>query len=464
MERLLPYLLSSAVLSTIVVALVLLFECFPKAVSARSRYAAWIVLLVGFLLPIRPIFFGPAVNVAVLPYSGAPAGEVQGGFFAEAIPYQLAQTSISAQSLVLVVWLLGAVLFFSHYTAKHIRFMRFVKRWSTEAPEETVFLQKFLKECDIKNVELKKCDFLSTSLLVGFFRPTIVLPGKDFDECELELIFRHELVHYSRRDLLAKLLSMVVVSVHWFNPAVYLLSASMQADLEASCDETVLAQTGEGSRLFYAELIIAMIGTKKQFASPISTCFYGSKRSVKKRMGAIIEFSGKLGKPSVFALLALFSVTVLSGSVFALTEQGHSWISPEIQIVVDSPYALEDAGGTDEVPSAREDAGETDEVPLAREDVGDFDKIPSTPDDTGEANQAPFTRDDAVHTALQLIQGGVVTDVSVNTANGSFRIEVVRDANLYLLTITKDGIVTVDQTISIYEHQGQQRRGRMMGR
>lgn len=410
--RLLPTLLSSAVLSIVVLVLALMFECFPKAISARSRYAAWIVLLAGFTLPFRPVFLGGAVNVALLPQYGVPAGTLlgQSGIIAEIVPNQFAQAP--AHSLLVILWLLGALLFFAYYTAKHIRFTRFIKRWSTDdVAGETVILHKVLKERSIKNVGLKKCDLLSTSVLVGFFKPTIILPGNDFDENELELIFRHELVHYRRRDLLVKFLSMVVVSVHWFNPAVYVLSASMQADLEASCDEAVLAQTGVLVKFSYAELIIAMIGTKKQFASPISTCFYGSKRSVKKRMGGIMEFTGKLGKPNMLVMLSLFALTVLSGSVFSLSERERSVIQ--------------------EVPAAFE---------------------------------GQFTSEDAVKLALQLIQGGVITDVLADGSGGFFRIEVVRDTNLYLLSVTKDGIVTLDQTISIYEIYGHNRRRRMSGR
>jgi len=170
-----------------------------------------------------------------------------------------------------------------------------------------------------KNIGLKKCSFISTSMIIGFLCPVILLPEKNFDADELELIFRHELIHYKRGDLFVKLLSIIATSIHWFNPAVYLMNAAMQADCEASCDEAVLSDIGENNNQYYAELIMDMIGRKSNNRTALSTCFYGGKRGIQTRMNAIMSATGGIKKVSFSVLLTLVVLMALSVSVFAFS-------------------------------------------------------------------------------------------------------------------------------------------------
>lgn len=76
------------------------------------------------------------------------------------------------------------------------------------------------RERNYTPIDLYVCGFVSSSMLTGFLRPVILLPEKHFETDELEFIFRHELIHYKRRDLVIKFLSVIAVSLHWFNPFV----------------------------------------------------------------------------------------------------------------------------------------------------------------------------------------------------------------------------------------------------
>lgn len=72
-----------------------------------------------------------------------------------------------------------------------------------------------------KPVELCVNPLISSPLLLGFFRPCIVLPRADIPEKDFQYIVLHELTHYRRRDLFYKWLVQVTVCLHWFNPLVY---------------------------------------------------------------------------------------------------------------------------------------------------------------------------------------------------------------------------------------------------
>jgi hypothetical protein len=156
-------------------------------------------------------------------------------------------------------------------------------------------------------------------MLVGFIRPIVLLPAKDFDAEELSLIFRHELIHYKRGDLFIKLLSVLAISLNWFNPSIYLMNSAMQADCEASCDEAVLLATGGVNRRFYAELIMEMIGDKKP-ATLLSTCFYKSEQGIKTRMSAVMNGHGRMKKMALGFPVLLLLIITFSGSVFAFSQ------------------------------------------------------------------------------------------------------------------------------------------------
>jgi beta-lactamase regulating signal transducer with metallopeptidase domain len=217
---------------------------------------------------------------------------------------------------------------FAYHMQRYARFLKTVRRWGKSVKDEKVLSvlrsEQVKMGLENKAFDVKICDFISSSMLTGFFRPTILLPQKDFDTDEQEFIFRHELIHYRRRDLPAKLLSVIAVSLHWFNPVVYLMCAAAQSDSEASCDEDVLRDTDKEDRRFYAEVIIGMVSGKNMSGTMLSTCFYGGKARIKKRLDSIMDTTLRTSNPAFIVLAIVAALTVFSGSVFALTAQSPS--------------------------------------------------------------------------------------------------------------------------------------------
>ena len=69
-------------------------------------------------------------------------------------------------------------------------------------------------------------------MILGLFRPVLILPQMELSQQQLAFIFRHELAHYKRRDLWIKWMFLLVQSVHWFNPLVHILAKKANLDLE----------------------------------------------------------------------------------------------------------------------------------------------------------------------------------------------------------------------------------------
>lgn len=63
-----------------------------------------------------------------------------------------------------------------------------------------------------------------TPMLMGLLKAQIVLPRSDYSAEELRLILRHELFHFKRKDIFYQLITLIFVSLHWFNPAVHIMA------------------------------------------------------------------------------------------------------------------------------------------------------------------------------------------------------------------------------------------------
>ncbi|MBE6725822.1 MAG: hypothetical protein E7576_11635 [Ruminococcaceae bacterium] len=91
--------------------------------------------------------------------------------------------------------------------------------------------------CGAKDVLLT--DRVDSAFVVGLIRPRIYLPT-GLTPVEQACVAAHERVHIRRGDPWLRLLSFLALTVHWFNPLVWLAFSLSGKDMELSCDEAVL--------------------------------------------------------------------------------------------------------------------------------------------------------------------------------------------------------------------------------
>lgn len=92
------------------------------------------------------------------------------------------------------------------------------------------------------------CDRLRDPFILGLFHPCIYLPS-DLSEPELGFVLAHERAHLRRRDHIWKPLGWLLLSVHWFNPLVWLAYALFCRDVEYACDESVVGGLRRAGRV-----------------------------------------------------------------------------------------------------------------------------------------------------------------------------------------------------------------------
>lgn len=88
---------------------------------------------------------------------------------------------------------------------------------------------------------------VDTPLLVGWFRPVIVLPlamATGFPRAQLELILAHELAHLKRLDPLVNFFQVVLETLFFFHPVVHWISTDVRNEREICCDQMAISVHG----------------------------------------------------------------------------------------------------------------------------------------------------------------------------------------------------------------------------
>ena len=163
------------------------------------------------------------------------------------------------------------------------------------------------------DLRLLYCPVIKTPLSIGLFRRStcVLLPQRAYSEEELELIFRHELIHICRRDSGVKFLIAFCRALCWFNPFMHLAMRRCSEDMELSCDQLVLKDAGQEKSEQYASLILDTAAEPRGF----TTCLSANARSMAYRLKQILQPAKK------------WKGTLLVGLVTALLLYSLGWFS-----------------------------------------------------------------------------------------------------------------------------------------
>lgn len=149
-------------------------------------------------------------------------------------------------------------------------------------------------------------EVVASPFVLGLFRPRIYLPFT-LDEKTMEHVIAHEQAHIRRKDHWWKPLGFLLVSIHWFNPLVWLSYVLLCQDIELACDEKVIRSLTYPQRADYSQaLLVCSLHRRPISACPLSFGEVG----VKDRVKSILHYR----KPTVWILV----VSVLVCGVLAL--------------------------------------------------------------------------------------------------------------------------------------------------
>jgi len=322
MQSFLTALFERSVAMSVLILLYLAITPFlEKRYAAKWRYYAWLVIVLGLVIPFRPPLDAAFIQVDLpVPPAGIQLmmpGNLETGAMGADTDQQGLPT-MPWHLLASCLWIAGAAAVIAYHTLRHLRFLRMVNRWSEEITNQHMLamLQSLKDEMGInKQVKLQVCSCITSPMLIGFFRPVVLLPSTIMTSDGLPFILRHELVHLQRNDLWYKGLVLLATAVHWFNPVVYLMAKAIAVQCEISCDERVLQGASFQQRKQYGEIIIRVVRNGAMHRTALTTNFYGGKKGMQTRIRSIMDTTKKKAGIMIFGVVLI--ATIGTGMTFA---------------------------------------------------------------------------------------------------------------------------------------------------
>lgn len=238
--------------------------------------------------------------------------------------------------VIWIIWLIGLLFAFK----KHLNQYHHYKSIQKNIIENSNYIEIFesvKREMGVKKkVSLINTNEEMTICTMGIIKKFIIIPTKGITSKNLYYIFKHELIHIKRKDIIYRYIMIFALLINWFNPIIYLYFYITSIYCEQSCDTILIRNIDKAERKRYSQLIIDMALSKTKYQD--QTFFSKSKKVIEGRLknmlkiektkksiricsfflGVIILFSGSL------TVFAYEEPTVISGQTEFPREGFHS--------------------------------------------------------------------------------------------------------------------------------------------
>lgn len=368
----LSFLGTSASVSLIVAALMLLTSVLNRRYAAKWKYWIWIFLALRLLVPfsgtnglsVTALLSRVKTQTAseaednhtqVLPDAAAPRRMIV------ELPTQMtapiaAQSekgggSITLLAVMTLVWMLGGLAVISVHLISYLHYRSQVNKEGTIIKDRRILrrMYELKRELRIKRtIRAVEYPEAASPMVIGFVNPVLILPDARYSGEELFFILKHELVHFKRGDVYVKLLFVVANAAHWFNPLIWMMQKEAAVDMELSCDESVVQGTNYTVRKAYTETLLSMLHRRCTRRTVLSTQFYGGKNIMKKRFKNILIKKRK--KSGAAILTGIVILTISLGTLVGCR------VAEETAQDVTDRAGVEDVGEVSD-RAGREDAG-----------------------------------------------------------------------------------------------------------
>lgn len=322
--------LNMSITAAYICIFVMLLRLFMKKLPAKFSYFLWIIPFIRMICPfsvetafsvfnlIKPTaesYISESVEYDQSPVidTGLPLPSSPENITVS-LPEAVPENSANPVQIMLfvgtIIWLAGIV-GIAVYTAVCV--IRLRKRLSNARPLQD-------------NVMI--CDSIETPFVFGIIKPKIYLP-EDISVEDMPFILAHEQAHIRRKDHIIKPLAFAALTVHWFNPLLWISFKLMERDMELSCDETAVESFSEDVRKDYASALLN-ISMKQNHLSGGQVISFG-ENSVKSRIKGVLNWK----KPTVIAVCAAVLLIIAAAAV--LLTDGNSKTAPQDSPSTDVP-------------------------------------------------------------------------------------------------------------------------------
>ena len=301
-----PLLFSMSLFGTIAAVIYLFIEPLAKryfSVTWRRRYLICNILC--FVFPFQ-YFFGvgyrnflssvyrkvvPQKPVEKLPY------EDMTGDIIQISPQGIYMKDSYIYILLICSVVIGLVLLY-HQLRKY----QMIKKYLTKN-------QQVVERGD--KVRILRCEDIKTPFTIGIRKPMIVIPDMEWQPKDLAYVVEHEMTHIRQWDNLIKLLALVMICIHFYNPFAYYILYKWGVVAELCCDAKVLAGKKKEEVNEYGLLVIRMAEDKREHRLLPVMGFNIQNKEMEERIRTM-----KKGKKKVKPLVRVMGAGIMGIAMF----------------------------------------------------------------------------------------------------------------------------------------------------
>lgn len=335
---------------SIMILAVLLLRPFLRKAPRNISCLLWLLVALRLLVPfhlesplsLQPKQFRQSTQIAMTPETNSPSAELP---FPEVpsnqaplndrspIPPVSHEPEMQPEQVLAAVWISGASAVLL-YTAVSYLVLRYRVRDAVKSPDGT-----------------RESDRISGAFLLGYLRPQVYIPtGLSIQD--RGFILSHELSHRRRGDHWWKLLGMLCLSIHWYNPLVWLSYALLCRDIEVACDEQVIQNMALEQRQSYS---MALLNSGKRLSGFLCYPVAFGEISLKQRIHNVLSYR----KPGLW-ISAIALILTVAVAVCFMTTPTAAAPDQSLEIHQTTQPTTTTAATAPEIPSSTETTAPTE--------------------------------------------------------------------------------------------------------
>lgn len=290
--------------------------CILLWMIKRKNFSYWLgrdlvlLSLAGYLIPFQLVkyllptdFLKHTKTVTDIRYFSEFSTE-------ESLSYQGFSLWIPHEIFFLVLIWFAAVILFSVYEIIKYRYL--TKHFKQNSAPKEIGISS------VGKINIRVTDQICAPYTIGFFHPFIIFPQQLLSTDLADSLLKHEYSHMRRHDSLVKLICLLAICIHWFNPLALLTLFFYTTFSENVADAFATDNLSKEDLKTYAIALVNYATNNKEIPIVWRSNFIGGKLFIKRRIEFIMRRNIKASKLTttavVLASMLLGSSTVLAYS------------------------------------------------------------------------------------------------------------------------------------------------------
>lgn len=240
---------------------VMLFSRFRKKTEFFEKYGLTSLLILGFVCILRSIIIIPANPNFMVMICETDLYPYIVSLFKKTV-FEVGNISLAPYQIILAIWFSGSFIVLLGNATNYFKYTHKINRLCSlpiyreenllkQIIGEDIFLKKAPKIIKSENVDIPH--------LMGFVKPTIILPATEYTKQEVHFILQHEWNHFRNKDILVKLFAGIIVAFFWWNPFMWRFIRDLSQILEMRCDLAITKNATSEDKISYLETQIKVI-------------------------------------------------------------------------------------------------------------------------------------------------------------------------------------------------------------